>query len=388
MSPELQKSAELRKFLAPEFIQGAGALGLVGRYATNLGAERVLVVSDPGVRKAGWTRAVTEALEGDGLEWTIFDEVSPNPRTGECAKGVDCFRATGSNLIVAIGGGSPMDCAKGIAVLAANGGAINDFEGVDEVRKPGPPLICLPTTAGTAADVSQFAIISNREELRKLAIISRKVVPDVALIDPRTLETADAFLRACTGMDALTHAVEALVSNASSPLTDLLALEAAGLAAANLPLVTTDLADPAPMEQMMQASLLAGLAFSNASLGAVHAMAHSLGGLLDLPHGLCNAILLPHVVAYNFEAAPEAYGKLSLHLGLEPSPTGKARQTLVDALQALNERVGIHQTLGQLGVSQRDIPSLAAKAMRDPCLVTNPRRPSHQEIEAVYAAAL
>lgn len=388
MSPEPDKQVELRKFLAPEFIQGIGSLGLVGRYALNLGGERVLVVSDPGVRNAGWTEAVTNALDEVGLDWTLFDEISPNPRTEECMRGMECFRSTGSNIIVAIGGGSPMDCAKGIAVLAANGGAITDFEGVDEVRKPGPPLLCLPTTAGTAAEVSQFAIISNRRELRKFAIISRKVVPDVALIDPQTLETADRYLRACTGMDALTHAVEALASNASSPLTNLHALEAASLVAANLPLATENLKSQDAMGQMMQASLLAGLAFSNASLGAVHAMAHSLGGLLDLPHGLCNAILLPHVVAYNYEAAPEAYGKLGIRIGLEPCAAGKARRALVDALHALNERVGIRQTLGQLGVSPSDIPPLAEKAMRDPCLVTNPRHPDLREIESIYAAAL
>jgi len=388
MSSEAKHHSELRKFLAPEFIQGPGALALVGRYAMNLGGGRVLVVSDPGVRSAGWTGRVAEALEAVGLDCAIFDEVSPNPRSEECQRGLDCFRDTHANLIVAIGGGSPMDCAKGIAVLAANGGSIRDFEGVDEVLKPGPPLICLPTTAGTAAEVSQFAIISNRDERRKFAIISRKVVPDVALIDPQTLETADAYLRACTGMDALTHAVEALVSNASSPLTDLHALESASLVATHLPPAVDELGAQGPMEQMMHASLLAGLAFSNASLGAIHAMAHSLGGLLDLPHGLCNAILLPHVVAYNYESAPEAYGRLGLRLGLEAAPPDKARRALLDTLHALNERVGIRQTLGKLGVSPSDIPALAEKTLRDPCLVTNPRHPDQKEIEGIYAAAL
>jgi len=281
-----------------------------------------------------------------------------------------------------------MDCAKGIAVLAANKGTITDFEGVDEVRNPGPPLICIPTTAGTAADVSQFAIISDRQELRKFAIISRKVVPDVSLIDPQTLETANPYLRACTGMDALTHAAEALVSNASSPLTNIHALEAARLVANYLPSAVEDLQSPEPMEQMMLASLLAGLAFSNASLGAVHAMAHSLGGFLDLPHGLCNAILLPHVVAYNFDAAPHAYGLLGAQLGAEPGERGRTRNALVDALQTLNERVGIRSSLGQLGVAATDIPALTEKALRDPCLVTNPRHPTRGEIEGIYAAAL
>nr|WP_320131056.1 alcohol dehydrogenase-like regulatory protein ErcA [uncultured Holophaga sp.] len=384
MSTAAHHSLELRKFLAPEFIQGPGALALAGRYASNLGGGRVLVVTDPGVQQAGWTGQVLASLEAAGLDCSVFAEVSPNPRTFECTRGAQCLRDVGAKLIVAVGGGSPMDCAKGIAVLATNSGAITDFEGVDEVRRPGPPLICIPTTAGTAADVSQFAIISNPDEHRKFAIISRKVVPDVALIDPLTLSTADPFLRACTGMDALTHAVEALASNASSYLTDLHAQDAIRLVSLHLRKSTRDLQDSEAMSGMMQACLLAGLAFSNASLGAVHAMAHSLGGLLDLPHGLCNAILLPHVVRYNHESAPQAYQMMGERMGL----ADPGREGLVEAIQSLNEQVGVRQSLGHLGVSRSDLASLSEKALMDPCMVTNPRRPSPREIEEVYAAAL
>jgi len=371
---------ELRKFLAPEFIQGSGALDLVGRYALNLGARQVLVVTDPGVRRAGWVERVTCSLGEVGLPWEIFDEVHPNPRTHECMRGVDCFRASASNLIVALGGGSPMDCAKGIAVLASNGGDIRDYEGIDEVRLPGPPLICIPTTAGTAADVSQFAIISNPDEQRKFAIISRKVVPDISLTDPDTLATTDPFLRACSGLDALCHAVEALASNASSSLTDLHAMEAAHLVLRHLPRTLSE-EDPADaLASMAEASLLAGLAFSNASLGAVHAMAHALGGLLDLPHGLCNALLLPHVIAFNTPEAAQPYARLTARLRL---PEG----SLPKVLLALNESLGLTQCLGSLGVQRSDFALLAEKALRDPCMVTNPRRPTRSDLESLYAAA-
>lgn len=374
---------ELRKFFAPEFVFGAGALELAGRYAQNLGARQVLVVSDPGVRAAGWLDQVAASLEGVGLPWTCFDGVSPNPRAEEVAEGARFYAACGADVILALGGGSPMDCAKGILVVAANGGDVRDYEGVDEVAQPGPPLICIPTTAGTAADVSQFAIISDRQAGRKFAIISRKVVPDVALIDPRTLDTASPFLRACTGMDALTHAAEALVSNAGGPLTELHALEAVRLVADHLQ-EAVEKGTETSQEGMMRASLEAGLAFSNASLGAVHAMAHALGGLMDLPHGLCNALLLPHVVAFNFAESSACYALLARALGVE----GAGREELVRALLDLNVRLGIRQGLGDLGVTREALGDLARTAHLDPCLVTNPRAASPEDLEVVYAEAL
>jgi alcohol dehydrogenase class IV len=230
--------------------------------------------------------------------------------------GADRFRTLGCDVIVAVGGGSPIDCAKGIGIVAANGQHILAFGGADRVPLPMPPVICVPTTGGTSADVSQFAIVTDRDKRTKITIVSKAVVPDVALVDPRTLLTMDPYLTACTGMDALVHAIEAFVSSGSSPLTDLHALEAIRLVTAWLPACLRDPGDLEARTHMMMGSLSAGLAFSNASLGAVHAMSHSLGGALDLPHGECNSIMLDHVLAFNFSAAAERCDRIGEAMGL------------------------------------------------------------------------
>ncbi len=381
---------ELRKFVAPEFIFGLEARHLVGRYARKLGAKKVLLVSDPGVAAAGWLDEAQELLESEGLAVTRFLDISPNPRDHEVSAGVERYRESGSDLIVAVGGGSPMDCAKGIGIVASNGGSILDYEGVDQVPVPMPPLICIPTTAGTSADVSQFAIITNSKERVKLAIISKTVVPDVALIDPRTLLTMDPYLTACTGMDALVHAIEAFVSNAHSPITDLHALEAIRLIAAHLRESVSHPADLDQRVQVMQASLQAGLAFSNASLGCVHAMAHSLGGYKDLPHGECNALLLSHVMDFNYPAAPERYRRIGEAMGCDFRGLADAalRKHLVAFITELREACGITGGLAQRQVRSDDLARLSEKAIEDPCNATNPRPPTQGDLKAIYAEAL
>jgi alcohol dehydrogenase class IV len=300
--------------------------------------------------------------------------------------GVQAYQSEKCNVIVAVGGGSPMDCAKGVGIASANKRHVLEFEGVDQVPVPGPPLICVPTTAGSSADVSQFAIITDMERKVKIAIISKTVVPDVALIDPVTTTTMDAELTASTGMDALVHAIEAFVSNAHSPITDLHAMEAIRLVTRNLLPVITNPQDIGLRTQMMLGSLHAGLAFSNASLGAVHAMAHSLGGLLDFPHGQTNAILLEHVLAFNFDTAVERYVQIGQAMGLNLK-RGEEREVLLEAIRHLRQTVGVHQTLGQIGLLRDDIPELSRKAMQDACMVTNPRHPTQQEVEAIYESA-
>lgn len=384
---ETKKEQDLRKFVIPEFVFGAGARHLAGRYARNFGARKVFVVSDPGVIKNGWASQVTDSLEAEGLPYTIFSQVTANPKEDEVMAGVQVYQSEGCNVIVAVGGGSPMDCAKGIGIASANKRHIYDFEGADQVPIPGPPLICIPTTAGSSADVSQFAIITNQVRKVKIAIISKTVVPDVALIDPVTTTTMDAELTAFTGMDALVHAIEAYVSNANSPITDLHALEAIRLVTRNLLAVIANPEDIGLRGQMMLGSLHAGLAFSNASLGAVHAMAHSLGGFLDFPHGEANAILLEHVISFNFDAVPERYLCIGQAMGLEMKP-GDEKKILLGAIRHLRQAVGVQHTLGQIGLQQGDIPELAQKAMQDTCMVTNPRRPTQRDIEVIYGNAL
>jgi alcohol dehydrogenase len=373
-----------RKFVAPEFIFGVGARDLVGRYARNLGVHKVLVVSDPGVLAAGWTAQATRSLEAQRIPFVIFSDVSPNPRAEQVMAGAEAYRAEGCNAIVAVGGGSPMDCAKGIGIVSSNRRDILTFEGVDEVPVPGPPLICVPTTAGSAAEVSQFAIITDVRRRVKIAIVSKTVVPDVALIDPETTLTMDARLTAATGMDALTHGIEAYISNAHAPITDLHALAAIRLIVANIADAVRHPDDVEVRGRMLLASLHAGLAFSNASLGAVHAMAHTVGGLLDVPHGECNALLLGAVIDYNFDAAPDRYRTVGEAFGIPDC----AQTELIEAVARLTDAVGITWTLRAFGVEPEHIPQLAEHALHDACMVTNPKRPTQADIEAIYARAL
>lgn len=381
---------ELRKFVAPEIVYGLGALKLAGQYAQNLGASKVLLVSDPGVQAAGWTDRARESLVHEGLAVELFTDVSPNPRETEVMRGASVYTDAGCNAIVAVGGGSPMDCAKGIGIVTAAGGHILDYEGVDQVQEPIPPLVCIPTTAGSAAEVSQFAIISNQTRRVKIAIVSKVVVPDVALLDPQTTTTMDPYLTACTGLDALTHAIEAYASTACGPLTDLYALEAIRLVARNLTAAIHDPLNLEPRSQMLLASMYAGLAFSNAILGAVHAMAHSLGGFLDLPHGECNAILLEHVVAYNFCAIPERYRAVAASLGRQTDALDHETllRVLLATLRDLRKAAGVTRTLSELGVQAGDFRRLATNAYEDACLVTNPRVATISDIERIYEAAL
>ena len=380
----------LRKFVSPEIVFGAGSRKAVANFASNFGARKVLLVSDPGVRAAGWVGEIEQLLLEGGLEYTTFTGVSANPKVDEVMAGADLYRSAECDVIVAIGGGSPMDCAKGIGIVSAHGRSILEFEGVDTIRVPSPPLILIPTTAGTSADVSQFAIISDPQRRFKFSIISKAVVPDVSLIDPEVTETMDGFLTACTGVDALVHAIEAYVSTGSGPLTDSHALEAIRLISRHLEPLVQNPHDSYLREQIMLASMQAGLAFSNAILGAVHAMSHSLGGFLDLPHGLCNALLLEHVIAYNFSSAEERFKRVADAMGIDTRGMSMPaiKKTLMERVILLKQAVGLEAKLASLGVNASDIPSLSSYAMQDPCIVTNPRKSSQRDVEVVYEEAL
>ncbi|MDO9622669.1 alcohol dehydrogenase-like regulatory protein ErcA [Pseudomonas sp.] len=387
MSPDISLH---RKFVSPEIVFGAGCRHSVGNYASNFGARKVLLVSDPGVQAAGWVADVQASLLRQGIEHCLYTQVSPNPRCEEVMLGAELYRSQGCNVIVAVGGGSPMDCAKGIGIAVAHGRNIIEFEGVDTLRVPSPPLILIPTTAGTSADVSQFVIISNQDERMKFSIVSKGAVPDVSLIDPETTLSMDPFLSACTGIDALVHAIEAFVSTGAGPLTDSHALEAMRLINGNLVAMIANPNEIALREKIMLGSMQAGLAFSNAILGAVHAMSHSLGGFLDLPHGLCNAVLVEHVVAFNYKAAPERFKMVAETLGVDTRGLThpQIRLRLVEHLIQFKHAVGFHETLALHGVGSSDIPFLSRNAMQDPCILTNPRDSTQRDVEVVYAEAL
>jgi len=380
----------MRKFVAPEFVFGRGALHLAGRQAAGLGVRRALLVADPGLAAYGWPRLVETSLAEAGVETERFEALSSNPRDHEIMEGVAAFAECDCDAIVAVGGGSAMDCAKAIGIAWANNRHILTFEGVDNVERPGPPLLCVPTTSGTGAEVSQFAIVTDTARRRKIVIASKTLIPDAALLDPDVTATMSADLTAYTGLDALTHAMEAYVSNAHGPVTDLFALDAVRLIAANLPKAMRAPDDIEARGAMQLASLYAGLAFSNAILGAVHAMAHSLGGMLDLPHGLCNAILLDHVVAYNYAAAPERYDTLGRCLGARfdaAAPLAEKKEATLSAIAAFKRSVGVSKGLADLGVDAARFGELARTALDDPCMLTNPRQPTQADLEALYESA-
>lgn len=379
---------ELRKFVAPEFLLGSGALKLAGQYAMNLAAKKILLVSDCGVINAGWIEDVYKSLYLLNLPFAIFPNVTPNPKDYEVMAGVETYKKENCDVIIAVGGGSVIDCAKGIGIVASNNKHILQFEGVDQIEIPMPPLICIPTTCGSSADISQFAIITDTSRNVKIAIVSKAAVPDLSLIDPDTTSTMPDELLANTGIDVLTHAIEAYVSNAASPITDIHALEAIRLVRANL---KKSITYPDKLEfrnNMMISSTLAGLAFSNASLGLVHAMAHSLGGLTDQPHGECNALLLEHVVEFNFDAAPERYSKIAEIFGADQRESADSKKEfLIEKLSDIRKSVGIIKPLGELGLKKSDIPFLSGHAFNDPCLATNPKEVTKSDIERIYERA-
>jgi alcohol dehydrogenase len=380
----------LRKFVAPEIIFGNGSRYLAGEYCKKFYIAKPMIVTDPGVMAAGWTDQVAQTLIDHDIAYITFSEVTSNPREEEAMMGAAAYLSAGCDGIIAVGGGSPMDCAKGIGIVVSNGGHILDYEGVDRIMDPLPPMIFIPTTAGTSADVSQFCIINNTTKKVKIAIISKIVIPDIALIDPETTTTMDPYLTACTGMDAMAHAVEAFVSTASSKITDVHALEAIRLLKTNLPQILNNPHDMDLRENIMLASMEAGLAFSNAVLGAVHAMAHSLGGFLDLPHGECNSLLLEHVMGFNYSAVPERFKVIAQNLGLDTRGYNQRelKAALFKEIRSLRYQLGISKSLGQVHVKQQDISHLSEKALNDACLLTNPRKTNKRDIETIYEEAL
>lgn len=380
---------DLRKFVAPEYIFGVNARNLATNYCQKLGAQKVLVVTDKTLNNTCWIQELEENLAKAGVEYVKFINFSANPRDYEVMEGAAFYTEMKCNLILAFGGGSVLDGAKGIGIISTNNKKIADFEGVDKILNPIPPLVCIPTTGGTSADVSQFAIINNTVEKYKMAIISKALVPDVALIDPAVLTTMDHYLTACTGMDALSHAFEAFVSNANSPFTDLYALEAIQLIHQNL---YQSIQQPNNIQyraKIMLASLYAGLAFSNASLGCVHSLAHSLGGYLNLPHGECNAILLSHVIDFNFDYAINRYKKIAETLNIPiNTPENQIKKELIRFINELKQRIGINATLKSQGVTSDIIGILAKKAINDPCNATNPHAPTIHDLETIYSQAM
>jgi len=349
----------LLKFEIPEIIYGLGALSQIGQCARRLGGERILLVTDSGLIAAGWVDESIKYLQEEDLQYVICDNVVTNPRDFQVEEGVELYRRKKCDVIVAVGGGSPIDTAKGIGILASNHGRIHEYEGANLVTQPIPPLVCVPSTAGTGADVSQFAVIANKRTKVKMTILSRAITPDLTLVDPRLLKTKPPELMAATGMDTLTHAIEAYVSSLSWPMTDPHAIHAIELVNEHL-VNATQTKDMDALEGMSIACLEAGMAFSNAILGAVHALAHPLGGLYDIHHGLANSLLLPVVVRQNMEHALPKFAKIARAMGAETRERSIAEVAREVPLQIrdLIAKLGLPTRLSQVGVDAADIPRL------------------------------
>ena len=381
---------ELRKFVIPEIIIGVDARLLIGRYISHFNAKKPMIVTAKDIKDWEWFHETIEQIRPHVEKLFFFDDITPNPKDTEAMLGAELFLSLDCDLIIAIGGGSAIDCAKCISIVASNGGNILDYEGVDEVLMPGPPLICIPTTAGSSADVSQFAIIKDTSSDIKRAIISKKVVPDLALIDPIPLMSMDPYLTACTAMDALTHAIEAYVSNTHSALTDVHALESIDLINQAIESSITPTRTVEIMFQLMLGSLQAGLAFSNASLGAVHAMSHSMGGLLDLPHGECNSILLEHIIRINFDTVPERYRDIAKKLGLSVDNVSNflLLEMIIERIVSIRSSLNIPASIKVAGLSEQTVDYLVENALNDPCMVTNPRILAKEEVRSIYGRVL
>jgi len=381
---------QIKKFLVPEFLFGVKSRFKAKQYLNNLNGKHVLIVSDPGVIEAGWVNDISKQIDSINVEYSIFSEISPNPRDFQIHEGAKLYKKEKCDIILAIGGGSVLDAAKGIGIIATNGGIIQDYEGIDKILHPIPPIICVPTTSGSSADISQFAIINDVNKRKKIAIISKAMVPDFSLIDPETLITKDPYLIACTGLDALSHAFEALVSNSSSYMTNIHSLEAIKLVNKHLINQYNNPKDINAAWGMMQASLQAGMAFSNASLGCIHALAHSVGSYLDLAHGDCNAILLNSVIDFNYSSADNEYKKAAEVLNIPTTGLSDVtiKKELIKYITKLKLELGLNHSFSEKGLKKCDIKHLANNAINDPCLVTNPRNANIRDIEVLYEEAI
>ncbi|NLJ13391.1 MAG: iron-containing alcohol dehydrogenase [Gammaproteobacteria bacterium] len=377
-------------FMPTVSLFGANVLSELADRVKSLGGNKPLVVTDKGMTELGYTKQVTDLLEQAGIAYAVFDETVPNPTDKNVEQGVAAYQQGQCDMLISLGGGSAHDCCKGVGLVVSNGGAIADYEGVDQLKNSLPPYVAINTTAGTASELTRFTIITNTANHVKMAIVDWRVTPDLAINDPLLMMKMPPSLTAATGMDALTHAVEAYVSTDANPVTDACALQAIRLIARYLRVAVARGDDLEARDRMAYAQYLAGMAFNNAGLGHVHAMSHQLGGMYNLPHGVCNALLLPHVCEANLMAAQERYADIAEALGenIYALPLREAAQMAVVAIRSLSVDVGIPSNLTELGVQDKDIDAMVEHAQQDVCALTNPRRLNDKEVAAIFRAAM
>ncbi|KAL3690147.1 hypothetical protein R1sor_016456 [Riccia sorocarpa] len=368
---------------------GVGSINAAGAQIAELGFKKALIVTDKVLVKVGAVEHITKVLDSIHVEYAIYDGTEPNPTDNQVDQGVAMLKEENCDFIISFGGGSPHDCAKAIGVLATNGGKIHDYEGVNKTKTAMLPVVAINTTAGTGAEITRFAIITDTSRHVKMAIIDWKVTPTIAVDDPVLMVGMPKSLTAATGMDALTHAIEAYVSTISNPVTDANALHAMKLIKTYLRDAVHEGTNLKARDMMSYAEFLAGMAFNSASLGYVHAMAHQLGGVYNLPHGVCNAVLLPVVQEYNAKAVPHLFIDIAEAFGHRDIGEDEdlAVKRVLEDIRSLSKDVGIPKNLAELGVKPEDFGLLADNAMKDACGFTNPRAPTRDEVIELFRLA-
>ena len=376
-------------FLPTRNVFGEGAVQEAGDLVKSLGAKKCLIVTDRYLGQIGMADRVQGILEKAGIEACIFAGAEPNPTDKNVEAGARFYQENECNSIISLGGGSSHACAKGIGLVAANGGQIADFEGVDKSSKPMIPLMAINTTAGTASEITRFCIITDTSRKVKMAIVDWRVTPQIAINDPELMKGMPPSLTASTGMDALTHAIEAYVSTDANPLTDAAAIMAIKMIAHYLPKAVANGNYMKARDKMAYAQYLAGIAFNNASLGYVHAMAHQLGGFYNLPHGVCNAILLPYVESYNLIGNMNRFRDVAQAMGVQVEGISVtcAAEKAIEAIKKLSRQLEIPSDLKQLGVREEDFGIMADNAKKDVCQLTNPRTATREQVIEIYRQA-
>ncbi|WP_300669595.1 iron-containing alcohol dehydrogenase [Desulfoluna sp.] len=375
------------KFSVPEIFFGRESLKYSSICARRLGAEKIFFVTDPGLEQSGWIDVIFEILEEKNLGWVHYSNVSSNPRDWQIQEGADLYREEGCDVVIALGGGSPMDAAKGIALVASNGGRVQDYEGANRIKRPLPPMIFMPSTAGSGSDISQFAIVTDVERHVKMSIISRTLVPNISIIDPILLTTKPRELIISSAIDAFSHAVESYLSPIAFPVTEIHSLKAMELIMKYLPraLETGSLDD---LEQLSIAGTSAAMAFSNAGLGVDHALAHSLGGMLDVVHGLIHPVLLPHVMRYNMTVCQDKIADIGrIVLGRSLGSAEATAQAGIEKLEAYFDSLKVTTRLRSIVPDQVNLSQICEMAIQDSCVLSNPRAVTVGDMVGICEAA-
>ncbi|NMI07377.1 iron-containing alcohol dehydrogenase [Paenibacillus sp. SZ31] len=373
-------------YVPPVNLMGRGCLQEAGQMIEQMGIRKALVVSDRQLITSGVAEQVLSILRKSGLDYFVYDEVQPNPTCQNVHDGLRVFQDHGCDAIISIGGGSLQDAAKGIGIVATNGGHIREYEGLHQSKHKSVPLVAFNTTAGTSSEVTINYVITDEERKVKMVMVDRNSLVSLSVNDPELMLSKPASLTAATGMDALTHAVEAMVTPGGFTVTSATAAAAVELIFEYLPRAVRDGSDLEAREHMTYACFLGGIAFNNAGLGYVHAMAHQLGGVYDLPHGVCNAMLLPYVEELNAKHVPGKFRHIAKAIGMDVKGRSdeECSDYVIEAIRQLSKEVGIPEKLSELGVKDPDVELLADNAMKDACAPGNPYQPSKDEVMELF----